>query len=389
MFLTKARILGNSNKTPTYTYTLSLDANGGSNAYVTSLSSANAQDSWSGSATSADVLVQPGDVVSVVTSAPTRSGYVFQGWADSSSGSVVFSSTSFNISVESFTGPYYRRLYAKWVTAATYTLNFNANGGSGAPSSQSVTTAATPLGYTFTIPSTTPTRSNYTFAGWATSSTGSAVYQPGGTVVVTSTTTLYAAWTPNYTSQTLSGSGTFTVPDYVTKLRVTIKGGGGGSGSSVAHKKGSNDNTGDVTATGGAGGTGGYQQVTITTTAGSAFSYSVGAAGSAASGPTNYVSSAKKNGGTGGTSTFGSYSSTGGGGGNGGYLSRSGSSDAGYSYTAYNGSSGSAGSPSGDGGSGAGTNTAVVPAIAGKFTYAAGWSGSSGSIVVEYGSGIQ
>ena len=90
---------------------------------------------------------------------------------------------------------------------STYTcyLYYNANGGSGAPSTQSYTGSST-SNHTFTISNTTPYRSNYTFLGWSTSSSAStASYQPGGTISVSynGSQTLYAVWqynapTPTY-----------------------------------------------------------------------------------------------------------------------------------------------------------------------------------------------
>ena len=69
-----------------------------------------------------------------------------------------------------------------------YTISFNANGGSGAPSSQTKT-----YGLDLTLSSTTPTRSGYTFKGWGTSSSSTtASYQPGGKYTSNSSATLYA-----------------------------------------------------------------------------------------------------------------------------------------------------------------------------------------------------
>lgn len=81
----------------------------------------------------------------------------------------------------------------------TYTLNYDANGGVGAPASQ---TAKSSTGSaTFTISSTTPTRDGYTFKGWADSKTATtADYQPGGTIAVKhadSPKTVYAVWEEN------------------------------------------------------------------------------------------------------------------------------------------------------------------------------------------------
>ena len=71
----------------------------------------------------------------------------------------------------------------------TYTVSYNANGGSGAPASQTKT-----YGVNLTLSSTVPTRAGYAFKGWATSSTGSVAYQAGGTYSANSAVTLYAVW---------------------------------------------------------------------------------------------------------------------------------------------------------------------------------------------------
>lgn len=71
----------------------------------------------------------------------------------------------------------------------TYTVSYNANGGTGAPSSQTKT-----YGVNLTLSSTVPTRAGYAFKGWATSSTGAVAYQAGGTYSANSSVTLYAIW---------------------------------------------------------------------------------------------------------------------------------------------------------------------------------------------------
>ena len=72
----------------------------------------------------------------------------------------------------------------------SYTISFNANGGSGAPSS-----ATKWYGENLTLPSTKPTRANYQFLGWSTSSTATtATYSAGGTYTANASATLYAVW---------------------------------------------------------------------------------------------------------------------------------------------------------------------------------------------------
>lgn len=76
------------------------------------------------------------------------------------------------------------------ITAKSYTVSYNANGGSGAPASQTKT-----HGTALTLSSVKPTRSGHTFLGWSTSSTAtSASYQPSGSFTSNADTTLYAVW---------------------------------------------------------------------------------------------------------------------------------------------------------------------------------------------------
>ena len=78
----------------------------------------------------------------------------------------------------------------------TFTLNYNANGGTGAPTNQTYkATSQYEMSHEFTISSQKPTRENYTFLGWSTNRNATtAEYQPNGKIIVTSTTTLYAVW---------------------------------------------------------------------------------------------------------------------------------------------------------------------------------------------------
>ncbi|MBP3441591.1 MAG: InlB B-repeat-containing protein [Clostridia bacterium] len=71
-----------------------------------------------------------------------------------------------------------------------YTVTYNANGGSGAPSSQSKD-----YGASLTLSSATPTRAGYTFLGWSTNSSAtSASYSAGDSYTANADTTLYAVW---------------------------------------------------------------------------------------------------------------------------------------------------------------------------------------------------
>ena len=73
-----------------------------------------------------------------------------------------------------------------------FTLSYNANGGKGAPSSQSVETTANSV--VMTVSSVKPTRDGYHFCGWALTPNGHVSYRPGNEITLTGDVTLYAVW---------------------------------------------------------------------------------------------------------------------------------------------------------------------------------------------------
>ena len=75
----------------------------------------------------------------------------------------------------------------------TYTVNYNANGGSGAPGSQTKTHDVN-----LTLSATKPTWPGHTFLGWGTSASDTTVdYSAGGTYSTNTSITLYAIWELN------------------------------------------------------------------------------------------------------------------------------------------------------------------------------------------------
>lgn len=76
------------------------------------------------------------------------------------------------------------------VTSDKITINYNANGGTGAPSSQTKS-----YGQSIDLSTTIPTRFGYNFLGWVTDkSHTSADYEPGTSFSLNNDTTLYALW---------------------------------------------------------------------------------------------------------------------------------------------------------------------------------------------------
>ena len=152
-------------------YKVTYNANGGSNA-------PSSQTKWYG------------EELKLSSTKPTRTGYIFKGWATSSTATSakypVGGSYTYTTN-ESVT------LYAVW-EAITYTIKFNANGGSNAPSSQTKT-----YGKTLVLTTNKPTRTNYNFKGWGLSSNTSTVtYNAGGNYTKNASDTLYAVWSLAY-----------------------------------------------------------------------------------------------------------------------------------------------------------------------------------------------
>lgn len=119
---------------------------------------------------------------------PTKTGYTFKGWTNDPNSTEVIWTAGGKYTINAS-----RKLYAVW-KVNTYTISYNANGGSGAPKSQTKT-----YNKTLILSSTKPTRTNYNFEGWSTSSTAtSAKYPAGGSYTDNKAATLYAVWTLAY-----------------------------------------------------------------------------------------------------------------------------------------------------------------------------------------------
>lgn len=95
---------------------------------------------------------------------------------------------------------------------ASYKITYNANGGSGAPGQQTKY-----YGKNLTLSSTKPSRTGYTFQGWATSSTGGVTYASGATYSANSAVTLYAVWKANTWTVKYDANGGSGAPGDQTK----------------------------------------------------------------------------------------------------------------------------------------------------------------------------
>ncbi len=170
------------------TKTLAFDANGGTGAPATLYSTdSSVYDSTYG-------WLLPIDV-------PTRSGYTFEYWNTASDGSgLIFHASTAEKSSHAGSA-LSGTMYAIWSqddapTSYTYTLTYDANGGTGAPATQTVSRTTTV--HEFTVSDTVPAYTGHTFKWWQyETATTTVSVGPGGHVDVSSTSpsiTLTAVW---------------------------------------------------------------------------------------------------------------------------------------------------------------------------------------------------
>ena len=149
-----------------------------------------------------------------VGAAPKRNGYKFVTWNLKSNNSGTKFAPGTEITLDRTTPK--KTLYAIWEAASTnYTINYDAAGGSNAPSGMGLTAN---ISVTFTVSSTEPTRAGYVFKGWKFSADNK-TYQKNASV------TLYAD--PSKATKTV----TFTAQWEKTPVTYKIEFNGNGSGS--------------------------------------------------------------------------------------------------------------------------------------------------------------
>lgn len=132
---------------------------------------------------------------------PAKTGYTFGGYYTSTGGGGTQYITSGGVMTNNlYKQSGNRTLYAKW-TAKTFTVTFDANGGTTSTASKTVTYAST-YG---TLP--TPTRTGHSFSGWYTAKSGGTKITADTTVSITAAQTLYARWTANQYTLTVNPNG--------------------------------------------------------------------------------------------------------------------------------------------------------------------------------------
>lgn len=135
-----------------------------------------------------------GESLKISTTKPTRTGYTFTHWRGSNNvnydpGDTIAANVNQNIT-----------LTAQW-SIITYTIKYNANGGTGTIANQSKN-----YGASVTLSSGSGfSRTNYELTGWNTKANGSGTsYNKSGSYSANASVTLYAQWTLSYTNPILS-----------------------------------------------------------------------------------------------------------------------------------------------------------------------------------------
>lgn len=153
-------------------YTIKYSANGGSDV-------PSSQTKWHG------------ESLKLSTTKPTREGYSFKNWKGSNGDTYASgATTNYNGNLT---------LTAQW-TAQTYTISYNANGGTGAPSSQTKV-----HGESLKLSTTKPTRTGYSFKNWL-GSNGD-YYASGATTSYNGNLTLTAQWEAQKYTLTFNANG--------------------------------------------------------------------------------------------------------------------------------------------------------------------------------------
>lgn len=173
-----ATVTGDATYTAQFTenkYTIAFNGNGNTGGSMSSLTNVGYDDSKT-----------------LTANAFTKTGYTFNGWNTKADGSGTSYADKASVSKLSATNGATVTLYAKW-KANSYTINFNANGGSGSMSNFTMT-----YDKAQSLTANSFTRTGYDFLGWSTSNTATtATYADKASVknlATSGTVTLYAVW---------------------------------------------------------------------------------------------------------------------------------------------------------------------------------------------------
>lgn len=237
-----------STTTQKYTFTVTsnidITANGAANTYTVKY------NANGGSGTTASSSHTYNSAKALTANGFSRTGYTFLGWSTSSSATSATYSNQQSVSNLTSTNGGTVTLYAVW-KIITYTVSYDANGGTGAPSAQTKNHGSTLTlsntrptkadttanGYTITFDGnggtankTSATATNttkYTFLNWNTNKNNSGTaYSAGGSYTANSNATLYAQWSSSLTRGSIT-TATITRPDITSTRTVTFDTQGG------------------------------------------------------------------------------------------------------------------------------------------------------------------
>ena len=132
--------------------------------------------------------ITSGHSANLQTNAYTKAGSSFAGWAISANGIVEYGDgASYTMGSADVT------LFAKWSSSPTYTVSFNANGGTGVMPDQPIVSGTNSY-----LTTNTFTRDGWSFIGWSNDPNGSVLYSDNASFTMGSESiTLFAKWEAN------------------------------------------------------------------------------------------------------------------------------------------------------------------------------------------------
>ena len=185
---------GGENPTPT-TYTVKYDANGGTGA-------------------PSNQTKKQGESLTISTAKPTKTGYTFTSWNTKKDGT----GTKYDIGA-SYTTDSDVTLYAQYKeNTITYTVKYDANGGTGAPSNQTKT-----KGKELVLSTTVPTKEGYKFVNWNTKKDGTGTsYNAGAKYTTEASVILYAQYEKELNEEETKYTITFYTNDGTTEKSTKV-----------------------------------------------------------------------------------------------------------------------------------------------------------------------
>ena len=147
-----------------------------------------------------------GSILTLSSTIPVKSGYRFVIWNTNRNGTGANYAPGQQYGLDA---PL--TLYAIW-RLLSYTVTYDANGGSGAPNYQTKIHDEI-----LSISNIVPSRTGYTFQGWSTIRNGTVIYKPSAQYMANQDVTLYAVWKANGYAITYNANGGSNAPNEQVK----------------------------------------------------------------------------------------------------------------------------------------------------------------------------